>query len=85
VAMLVRVVNQHAKAVEDGVATRFTLPENPLTLVTVTTVCLSDPTGMEMRVALSAIVKSEDDEFVTVTVTLTECEVEPLVPVTVTV
>lgn len=35
VAVLVSVVNQHAKAVEDGVMTRLTLPENPLTLVTV--------------------------------------------------
>jgi hypothetical protein len=83
--MLVRVVNQQAKAVEDGVATRFTFPENPLTLVTVTTVCLSDATGIEMNVALSMMVKSADDVVVTVTVTLTECEVDPLVPVTVTV
>ncbi len=83
--MFVRVVNQHANAGKDGLATRVTLPENPLTLATVTIVCLSDPTGIEMKVALSAMVKSEDPELVTVTAMLTDCEIEPLVPVTVTV
>lgn len=83
--MLVNVVNQQENAFVEGFATRFTLPENPLTLVTVTVVCLSDATGIEMKVALSEIVKSADDVFVTFTVTLTECEIDPLVPVTVTV
>ena len=46
VAVFVRVVNQHANAVEDGVITRLTLPEKLLKLVTVIIVCLSEATGM---------------------------------------
>ncbi len=70
VAVFVSVVNQHAKAVEDGVMTRLTLPEKPLILVTVMIVCLSEPTGMAWKVGFSEIVKSPDDEPVTVTVML---------------
>ncbi len=83
VAVLVSVVNQQAKAVEDGVMTRLTLPEKPLTLVTVIVVCLSEPTGMAWKVGLSANVKSPDAELVTVTVMLVLCEIEPLDPVTI--
>lgn len=83
--MLVNVVNQQAKADDEGVATRFTFPENPLTLATVTTVCLSEPTGIEMKVALSVMVKSPAPELDTVTVILTVWVIAPLVPVTVTV
>ncbi len=84
-AVFVSVVNQQAKAVEDGVMTRLTLPEKPLTLVTVTTVCLSEPTGMAWKVGLSAIVKSPDAEIVTITVMLVLCDSGPLDPVRVTV
>jgi len=85
VAVFVSVVNQHAKAAEDGVMTRLTLPENPFTLVTVTVVCRSEATGIEMKVALSASVKSpEEVELVTVTVMVTVCEIEPAEPATVT-
>ncbi len=64
------VVNQHANAAEDGVMTRLTLPEKPLTLVTVIIVCLSEPTGMAWKVGFSEIVKSPAEELVTVTVML---------------
>ncbi len=70
VAVFVSVVNQHAKAAEDGVMTRLTLPEKPLTLVTVIIVCLSEPTGMAWKVGFSKIVKSPDEDLVTVTVML---------------
>jgi hypothetical protein len=76
-------VNQHAKAPEDGVATRLTLPENPLRLLTVTTVCLSDPTGIESEVALSVREKFAEAGL-TVTVRAVDLERLPLVPVTVT-
>jgi len=85
VAVFVSVVNQHAKALEDGVMTRITLPEKPFTLVTVMIVCLSEATGIAWKVGLSAIVKSPDVEPVTVTVMLVLCEIEPLDPMTVTV
>ena len=52
------VVNQQANAFDDGAATSCTEPENPLTLVRVTIVCLSDASGIAMEVALSLIVKS---------------------------
>ena len=70
VAVFVSVVNQHAKAVEDGVMTRLTLPEKPLRLVSVIIVCLSEATGMAWKVGLSAMVKSPAAELVTVTVML---------------
>lgn len=79
--MFVNVVNQHATAVEDGLATRVTLPENPLTLVIVMTVCFSEFEGMDCDVGLSEMVKSPG--LVTVTVIVTECVMFPLVPVTV--
>jgi len=82
---LVSVVNQHAKAVEDGVMTRLTLPEKALTLVTVIIVCLSEATGMAWKVGLSEIVKSPDVTAVTVTVKLALCAIDPLDPVTLTV
>jgi hypothetical protein len=70
----------------EGIATSCTLPEKPLTLVTVTMVCRSDPTGIARDVALSAIVKSPvEDELVTVTEIVTACEVVTEEPVTVTV
>jgi hypothetical protein len=82
--VLVRVyVNQHANALEDGVATRVTLPEKPLRLVTVTTVCLSEPTGIEREEALSLIEKFADAEL-TVTLRVVDLDRLPLVPVTVT-
>ena len=85
VEVLVNVVNQHAKAVEEGLATSITLPEKPLRLVTVTVVCRSEATGIEMKVALSVMVKSpEEVELVTVTVMVTVCEIEPAEPVTAT-
>lgn len=83
--MLVSVVNQQAKAGEEGVMTRLTLPEKPLTLVTVIIVCLSEATGMAWKVGLSEIVKSPDVTAVTVTVRVKLCVIEPLEPVTVTV
>jgi len=83
--VFVSVVNQHANAVEDGVTTRLTLPEKPLTLVRVTIVCRSEATGMAWKVGFSAMVKSPEDELVTVTVTVMLCVIEPLDPVKVTV
>ena len=85
VAVFVSVVNQHAKAVEDVVMTRLTLPEKPLRLVSVIIVCLSEATGMAWKVGLSAIVKSPDAELVTVTAILVLCDSEPFDPVKITV
>ena len=79
------VVNQHANAVVDGLMTRLTLPENPLTLVTVTIVCLSEATGIAWNDGFSAIVKSPDDGDVTTIVTVMLCEIEPLAAVNVSV
>jgi hypothetical protein len=76
-------VNQHANALEDGAATRVTLPEKPPRLVRVTIVCLSEPTGIEREVALSVMEKSAEAEF-TVTVSVADLVRLPLVPVTVT-
>ena len=81
--MFVSVVNQQATAVEDGLATRFTLPENPLMLVTVITVCRSEAEGIDCDVGFSEIAKSPG--LVIVTVTVVECVRPPLVPVIVTV
>lgn len=79
------VVNQHAKACDDGIASNCTFPTNPLTLVTVTIVCRSDAVGIEMNVALSVMVKSAVVvELFTTIVTVTVCETAPDVPVTVT-
>jgi hypothetical protein len=85
VEVLVMVVNQHAKAVEDGVMTRLTLPENPLTLVTVTTVCLSEATGIAWEVGFSVMAKSPEVGPVTIIATLMLCEIEPLTPINVSV
>ena len=74
-------MNQHATALNDGVATRVTLPENPLTLSRSRTVCCSEPRGIAWEVGLSEIVKSW---LTTFTVTMIECVRDPLVPVTVT-
>ncbi len=74
-------MNQQAIAVDDGVATRFTLPENPLTLSRSRTVCCSEPRGIAWEVGLSEIVKSW---LTTFTVIMIECVRDPLVPVTVT-
>jgi len=74
-------VNQQAIAVDDGVATRFTFPENPLTLSRSRTVCCSEPRGIAWEVGLSEMVKSW---LTTFTVTMIECVRDPLVPVTVT-
>ena len=75
-------MNQHANAPEDGLATRLTFPEKPLILSTVTIVCLSEPTGIAIEVALSVMEKSAAAEL-TVTVTVIELVRFPLVPVTV--
>lgn len=78
VAVLVSVpANQHATAVEEKVATRFTLPEKPLTLFTDMTVCFSEARGIACEDGFSVIVKSEDE---TERVTVTEWLRPPLVP-----
>ena len=46
VAVLFSVVNQQPNAVVEGVMTSLTLPEKPLTLVSVMTVCRSEATGI---------------------------------------
>jgi hypothetical protein len=81
----VSVVNQQVNAVVDGLMTKLTLPEKPLTLVRVIIVCLSEATGIAWKVGFSAIVKSPEVVLVTVTVTVMLCVIEPLVPVKVTV
>jgi hypothetical protein len=53
--------NQQATAVEEKVATRFTLPEKPLTLFTDMTVCFSEARGIAWEVGLSEIVNAEDE------------------------
>jgi len=70
-------VNQQATDVEEGVATRFTLPEKPFTLSTSMIVCLSEARGMAWEVGFSEIVNSEDE---TESVTVTEWLRVPLVP-----
>jgi len=55
--VFVSVVNQHVTAGDDGIAVKVTVPENPLTLVTVTTVCFSEPTGIAWDVGLNEMVK----------------------------
>jgi len=76
--VLVRVyVNQQATAVEEGVATRFTLPEKPFTLSTSMIVCLSEAKGMICELGFSEIVNSEDE---TDRVTVVEWLRLPLVP-----
>ena len=60
----------------------MTLPEKPLTLVTVTTVCLSEATGIDMEAALSLMEKFAEAEL-TVKVTVIDLVKLPLVPVTV--
>jgi hypothetical protein len=72
--------NQQATAVEENVATSFTLPEKPLTLFTDMIVCFSDARGIAWKVGLSVIVNSEDE---TESVTVTEWLRPPPVPVTV--
>lgn len=76
-------MNQHAIVLDDGVATRVTLPENPLTLSRSRTVCCSEPRGIAWEVGLSEIVKSDEAEL-TFTVRVTDLETLPFVPVTVT-
>jgi hypothetical protein len=58
--------------VEEGLANRFTLPENPLTLVKVMIVCFSEPDGIACEVGLSDMEKSPggDPETVTVMIVL---------------
>jgi hypothetical protein len=73
-------VNQQATAVEEKVATRFTLPEKPLTLFTVMTVCISEARGIAWEVGLSEIVNSDEE---TERVTVTEWFRVPLVAETV--
>jgi hypothetical protein len=73
-------VNQHATAFEEKVARSVTFPEKPLMLVTVTVVCLSELSGIEIEVALSVIVKS-GVELVTVRDTVVVWDIDPLVPV----
>ena len=72
--------NQQATAVEENVATSFTLPEKPLTLFTDMIVCFSDARGIAWEVGFSVIVKSEEE---TERVTTTEWLRLPLVPRTV--
>lgn len=81
--VLVSVVNQHANAGEEGLAISCTLPENPLRLVTVTMVCLSEPTGIVIDVALSLMVKSPCWIPVTVSDIVAVWDSVPLDPVTV--
>lgn len=69
--------NQQFTAVEEKVATSFTLPVKPLTLFTDMTVCFSEARGIAWKVGLSVIVKSEDE---TDRVTITEWLRLPLVP-----
>ena len=76
-------MNQHAIAPDDGVASRFTSPENPFTLSRSRTVCCSEPSGIIWEVGLSEIVKSDEPEL-TVTDKVTDLEMLALVPVTVT-
>ena len=79
---MLSVVNQQATAVEDGAATSFTLPEKPLRLVTVTIVCLSEPRGIAMEVALSLIEKSPCPAVVTVNGMVIMWDMDPLVAAT---
>lgn len=74
-------MNQQAIALDEGVANRFTFPENPFTLSSSSTVCCSEPRGIAWKVGLSEIVKSEEPEL-TVTVTVNDLEMLPLIPVT---
>lgn len=69
--------NQQATAVEENVATKFTLPEKLLTLFTEMIVCFSERIGIAWEVGFSVIVKSEDE---TERVTVTEWLRLPLVP-----
>jgi hypothetical protein len=81
VALFVSVpANQQATAVEENVATRSTLPEKPLTLFMLMTVCFSEARGIAWEVGLSEIVNSEDE---TERFTVTEWLRPPLVPETV--
>jgi hypothetical protein len=81
VALLVSVpANQHATAVDEKVATKFTLPEKLLTLFMVMTVCFSDARGIAWEVGVSEIVNSEVE---TESVTVMEWLRVPLVPETV--
>jgi len=83
VAVFVKVPeNQHDTPV-GSVATRFTLPENPLRLVTEMTVCLSEATGIACDVGLSEMVKSAEEAEFTFTVRIVVWDTEPLVPFTV--
>ena len=59
------------------------MPENPLMLVTVTVVCLSDPTGIAMEPALSVMEKSAVPEL-TMTVRVVDASTVPPVALTVT-
>lgn len=79
-------VNQHAKAWDEGIAISCTFPENPFTLVTVTVVWRSDAVGIEMNVALSVMVKSPVVVELLTTIVMTAwCEIEPAVAWTITV
>ena len=73
-------VNQQLNALEDGVATRVTLPKKPPRLVMVTTVCLSEPTGIAREVALSVMEKSAVAKL-TVTLRIVDWVMLPLIPV----
>jgi hypothetical protein len=65
--------------VDEIVAERVTVPENPLILVSVTRAVPDEPRDKVSEDGLMEIEKSD-----TTTVTETECTSEPLVPVTVT-
>jgi len=80
-------VNQQAIALDEGVATRFTLPKNPLTLSRSRVVCCSDPRGIVCELGLSEIVKSELEgggPGLTVTVRVADADTVPPVAITVT-
>jgi len=88
-AVLVSVVNQQPRLLLDGVATSLTQPQKPPVSFTTTRDCLSDPTGIERKEALSDMLKSPvggpAQGLLPVIVTVALCESEPLDPLIVTV
>ncbi len=74
-------LNDSPSPAREDEAERVTLPAKLLTLWRVTVDVPLEPTGIVREFGLAAIVKSLPT---TVTGTVTECEVVPLVPVTLT-
>ncbi len=73
-------LKEQVRPAGDTVEVRATVPVNPFTGATVIVDVAVPPALEEMLVGLAVTVKS-----VTVTVTVAECDREPLAPVTVTV